>query len=317
MYSRINYTIVGLFVVFFTIGMLAFGFWLSKNGLEREYSYYNLYFTEPVNGLSVDSPVKLRGVDIGKVDAIKVEKGHTDRVKVSVRLSEEAPIHEGMYATLELQGITGLRYVEIKGGRGDGREIVGTRENPGTIETKASIYNRIVSRAPEMLEKLEKAIEDIDSLFSKENSEKVSTILDNISRASERLDEMESRLYFAIGDINSSVVTAGIEVSKASASLRDTGESITSLVADIDRRVPTILDSIESTTKGIDKLSKNIDKSLSRGDYDIKAIVRPIKADLEELSYRYEELAGDIRHLTDNPSSLIFGGVSPKKGPGE
>ena len=42
MYSKINYTVVGLFVSLFTIALLAFGFWLAKYGFEEKYDRYTL-----------------------------------------------------------------------------------------------------------------------------------------------------------------------------------------------------------------------------------------------------------------------------------
>jgi len=67
MYSRVNYTIVGIFVLLFGIGTVLFSFWLAKYGFRQPYDTYRLYMYESVSGLSKDSIVKLRGVDVGRV----------------------------------------------------------------------------------------------------------------------------------------------------------------------------------------------------------------------------------------------------------
>ena len=72
MYSRINYTIVGIFVLLFGAGMVWFAFWLSKYDIKDEFDIYKLEMHESVAGLSVDSNVKLRGVNIGSVSAIQI-----------------------------------------------------------------------------------------------------------------------------------------------------------------------------------------------------------------------------------------------------
>ena len=45
MYSRINYTTVGIFVLIFATGMVWFAFWLAKYGLQQEFDYYKIQMT--------------------------------------------------------------------------------------------------------------------------------------------------------------------------------------------------------------------------------------------------------------------------------
>ena len=72
MYSRINYTTVGIFVLIFATGMVWFAFWLAKYGLQQEFDYYKIQMTESVSGLSKDSTVKVHGVDVGSVSEIRI-----------------------------------------------------------------------------------------------------------------------------------------------------------------------------------------------------------------------------------------------------
>jgi phospholipid/cholesterol/gamma-HCH transport system substrate-binding protein len=62
MESKINYTLVGGFVVLLLAGLIGFAYWLGKYGGQQEYSYYHVYMSESVAGLSNDSSVKYRGV---------------------------------------------------------------------------------------------------------------------------------------------------------------------------------------------------------------------------------------------------------------
>jgi len=71
MYERINYFLVGIFVLIFSFLALYFGFWLAKSGYNKEdYNYYIAYFDESVDGLTKDSVVKVNGVDLGRVQEI-------------------------------------------------------------------------------------------------------------------------------------------------------------------------------------------------------------------------------------------------------
>jgi len=50
MYSKVNYTIVGIFVVLFSIGMAWFAFWLDKYGLQEEYNLYKIEMKDSISG---------------------------------------------------------------------------------------------------------------------------------------------------------------------------------------------------------------------------------------------------------------------------
>jgi phospholipid/cholesterol/gamma-HCH transport system substrate-binding protein len=72
MEGRINYTIVGLFVILLLAGLIAFTYWLCKYGGKQEYDLYYVYMSESVSGLSPDVSVKYMGVDVGTVEHIGI-----------------------------------------------------------------------------------------------------------------------------------------------------------------------------------------------------------------------------------------------------
>lgn len=49
MYSKVNYTVVGVFVLLFGIGVVWFAFWLGKYGMEDEYYTYKLEMSDSVS----------------------------------------------------------------------------------------------------------------------------------------------------------------------------------------------------------------------------------------------------------------------------
>ena len=98
MYSKVNYTIVGVFVLLFGAGMVWFAFWLAKYDLQEEYDIYRLEMKESIAGLSIDSNVKLHGVDIGRVLKIQINPQDIEIVEVLVEIKKGIPIKEDMIA---------------------------------------------------------------------------------------------------------------------------------------------------------------------------------------------------------------------------
>ena len=94
MESRVNYIIVGIFVVLFSMGMLGFAFWLGKYGDEGDYAYYRVYMTESVSGLSREATVKFRGVDVGIVEKIAIDLDNSEQIILLLKVKKDTPIKD-------------------------------------------------------------------------------------------------------------------------------------------------------------------------------------------------------------------------------
>ena len=119
MESRINYTIVGIFVVLLLAGLVSFVYWLGKYGYKQEHDYYYVYMVESVSGLSSEASVKYRGVDVGIVEKMGLNPKNSEEVELLLKLKHGTQIKVDTRATLKSFGMTGLAFVELTGGRKD------------------------------------------------------------------------------------------------------------------------------------------------------------------------------------------------------
>ncbi|WP_456392141.1 MlaD family protein [Nitratifractor sp.] len=310
MYSKINYTLVGLFVLIFTVLALGFAFWLAKYGFEEQYDLYRIYFDEPVDGLTIDSTVKLKGVDVGKVNAIELDPKNIERIRVLIRLKHGTPVTRGMYAVLKLQGITGLSYVQIEGGKRGEALLKPKDDEIPVIPARHSLSYQLAQKAPELLHKLDSAVERFNTLLSEHNQAQLSRILDHTASATAKALVVEDRIIALSDELNTTLRHFDRRT-------EDLKKGIDRIVVTLDEELPPVMKNIRSAGENISRVARGIDRRLKRGEYDLRKIVRPLEVDLSELSYRYQELAEDLKNLSRHPSSLIFGGARPPKGPGE
>ena len=96
------FTVLGLVVLGFSLYMLG--------GLSITRSYdINVRFAD-VSGLPVKAAVKLSGVEIGKVKAIKIDG---DSVVVVAAINEGIDLYKGARFSVVMTGIIGTKYVKV------------------------------------------------------------------------------------------------------------------------------------------------------------------------------------------------------------
>ena len=303
MYSKVNYTIVGIFVLLFGAGMVWFAFWLAKYGLDEEYATYRLEMKESVAGLSIDSNVKLHGVDIGRVSKIRVNPEDIETVEVLVEIKKEIPIKEDMIAFTEMFGVTGLLSINIEGGSNAARTLVPTEDHIPLIKTKPSLLSRLTYNLGGMSDKIEALLTQSEKLLSDHNIETMGKILDNVEKVTAKGEALEDKVMVTMDTINTKLTEAIADFKQMQKDFAEIKEV----------SVPTI-DSLMQTSQNFNRVTLKVEKSLERGDYNLKKILEPMLIEIQILT---NQLTTMSRQLEQNPSELLFKSRQLRKGPGE
>jgi len=310
MYSKVNYTIVGFFVVLFTAGMVWFGFWLGKYNQPDEYTTYQTYFSESVSGLAKNSTVMLHGITVGYVDDITIDKAHIDKTKAILKIKKDIPITTDMFTTLKMMGITGLLSVEIEGGSSTAPLLKSTTNQIPTIPSKASW----ISDTKEMIATLSNDMQDISSqlkkLLSDDNINHINSIVSNFDSATFKANQ-------SLDEINSTIDVFKDAIKHIDNNISVALQSFDGIKQDFDRlshkALPTI-DDFQKATKDFQKATIKFTKSLDRGDYNIKRALQPTLIEVQLLS---EQVVDLLNNINQNPNALLFQSRELKKGPGE
>jgi phospholipid/cholesterol/gamma-HCH transport system substrate-binding protein len=175
--------IVGLFLCA-GIGLaLVAIIWLGTTRYLEKGRYYVTYFNESVQGLDKDSPVKYRGVPIGRVVEISVAPD-SKLIKVVLKIESGQALGPDMVAQLKVVGITGAMFVELdqkKPGEPD-------RSPKLTFPSEYPIVASKPSEIAELLRGVDDIINNIKSL--------------DLAGISDRVKGNLDRIEMAIGDLN-------------------------------------------------------------------------------------------------------------------
>ena len=303
MYSKVNYTIVGIFVILFGAGLVGFTFWLAKYGIKSEYCIYKLEMKESISGLSKDSTVRLRGVDIGRVSEIRIDPDNIEHIEVFLKIRKDVPIKKDMTAHTEMLGITGLLSIEISGGTNEAELLKSTNNEIPLITTTPSLFNKTTKGIGNLAEDLSLVLSRAEKLLSEKNIETFSAILENSEKAT-------AKFAGTIAEFNSTMQT----YKKAALNFNENIDTVSTDFTRLTESSQSTLNSLDQAATNFNRLTLEAEKSLNRGDYNIKEVFEPMLVDISILT---EQLTDLSRELQDNPNGLLFKSRRKRRGPGE
>ena len=293
MESRINYTIVGLFVVLLTAGLITFAYWLGKYGGQQEYDHYLVYMSESVAGLSRDASVKYRGVDVGTVEQIGIDPKNSERVELLLKIKHDTPIKVDTRAKLKSFGITGLTFIELTGSSRDAPLLKKTDGTIPVIPASPSTFAQVDESLKNLAAKFTLALDKFDRLLSKENLDNIAGILLETKTLAQGIRSQLQGFHGVVEkgvNMENHATRAFTEVESASVSVKKMADSLKKNYADVGQN-----------------MGRDVHQSL--------VSVNQLLDDLDKLT---GDLQDTILAIKASPSDLLFKRSSrPKPGPGE
>lgn len=195
METNINYTMVGAFVITL-VSLTVFGIiWLSSGFSFEHYSTYMIFMQESVSGLNIESPVEFNGVNVGTVSVIRLSHKNPELVEVLLKVKSTTPVTQGTVATLNTRGVTGITYVALKDKSTDLRPLVTVGDEPyPIIRTGPSFFMRIDTALNQLSKNLQTVTQSIQSVLDRENQQSIKAILSNLDHVTGTLAENSDKM---------------------------------------------------------------------------------------------------------------------------
>jgi phospholipid/cholesterol/gamma-HCH transport system substrate-binding protein len=196
--------------------------WLGGQNVLLTSDIYYVYYDD-VSGLQESSRVKLRGVDVGNVRDITLER---DRVMVEIAIESQyrdmIPVNS--IAEMGASGLMGG--VEIAILQGDAAEII----EAGAVmqgRMKADMLGSLADQGAELIEGLNKTVEGVNTLLDS-NTSTITNLIANLESMSSSIDRIVNS---SAGDIEVAV---------------DNLSSFTTLLAENTGRVESMLENLDT-----------------------------------------------------------------------
>ncbi len=320
MEPKVNYVIVGSFVALLGAAILAGILWLGKTDYRGSYDRYEAHMKESVAGLSVDSTVKYRGVDVGRVKAITLNPDNPEQVLLTLDIVHGTPVKTDTIAVLETQGLTGLATINLTGGS---REATALQAQDGqaypVIKTGPSLFVRLDEAVSRMLseEGVARLLVDLDAA-----AKGVAKALDEENR-----DQLK-RTIKDLSDVARTITAHKTQIEQSLNGAAKSADNLAKLTASMNEQVPALLAGINRSVARLDAATEE----LARTSKTVGTVVTEAKPELQQFTKRTLPEAGQLvtelrqltgtltrvaRELEREPSSLVFGRKAPSRGPGE
>ena len=142
--NKINYTLIGLFFVLVVSALGIAAWWLGGYGKKADdYRSYFIKTTSLPSGIKKDSAVKFIGVDAGSVKDIRFADEKEALIELELSVRKDIPIRTDSAASAEIQGITGIGYLNIS--RGSMDSPLFDKNEKAYIGLEASFFDKIRS----------------------------------------------------------------------------------------------------------------------------------------------------------------------------
>lgn len=306
MENKFSFAAVGVFVVGFAIALLTLVVWLTVGTEKVTYLPYKVVTAESVSGLSVNSSVNYKGVDVGIVRKIQLNEEDPRFVIISLDIIKGTPIKKDTEAVLTSRGITGLVGVSLTGGTASSPDVAPTSDDPvPSIKNGASLAKRLDTAFNDVTKSVSELSAKLDLVITKENAEHINNILGN-------MDRLTSNLADSSEDLSAMVDRVEPKLGRALEAF-DSFSVITDNVKKTSEDLQSTLNKADATLASWDKTAvvfQNLGKSVGTQVPNLNSTF----TELNTILYQTSQL---INQLNNEPNALIMGKSKPKRGPGE
>lgn len=295
-----NYAAVGAFVLLVGLVGALFVYWYTDTRDHKDFRHYEIYFEGSVSGLERGAAVRYLGVGVGRVRQMNIDPRDPARVQVIVDIESSTPISDRTLAELQLQGVTGLLYIDL--------QQVRTEESlppavPGieypVIRSARSRFDLFLARLPDVLASAGELVDRATRALSDKNLAAISRSLDNIDQASIGLPRTLREVNALVIELRGAATDLSASAHGARQIVDQAGPELVSSL----QRVHVVADNLVNATDQIEKL-------IGDNRQDLRAFTRDGLPELERLLREGRAAAEEIRELSsslrENPSQLLY-----------
>ena len=303
--------------------------WLGMNKYFEEGKFYATYFDQSVQGLSVDSPVKYRGVTVGRVDQIAVAPD-SHLIMVIMVIDSDITLEKNVLAQLSVVGITGSMFIELDRGTEEELSLSPTLSFPSKYPIIASTPSEI----SKLFRGLDDLIQQVNELDLKGISNRAKITLDHINSSVDamQLTELSSELHTSLVNFNRNFnadrwrqLTEKLEdsadnLNEALLQARQSFSGAEAVLGNVQQMLDDnkgnlhgAITDFRQMTQGVDDFISRLDGLSNSTDENFTLLTDNLLQMMQNLSNTANTLDRTLQQIEQNPAQLLFSSPPPPR----
>lgn len=323
METKANYTIVGFFTVLVIAAAFGFVYWMAEYGRSGPMAELIVRIPGSANGLSVGSPVRFNGIQVGSVRTLSIDADDPQYSLAFTEVRSDAPIYPSTKAALEIQGLTGAAYIELSGGRKEDKNILQQALESGkraVIVADQSSVTNLLATADKILDRANDAVGEVQG-FVRDARGPLTKTLQNAETFSDALAKNSGNIdsfLQSVGDLSNTVRNVSGRVDSTLAAVEDlvkavdakkintilsNAEKVSRDIADASGDLKGLVDKVDQTVTTYNEFGKKAQVTLDRVDTLVAAIdTNKVKGSVDDIAQATKDArtaVASIRDVTD------------------
>ena len=303
MENKAHALMAGIFTLVLLIAAVLIAMWFNRDRVERV--PYEIATTLSVPGLNPQAGVRYRGLDVGRVDAVLFDPQKPGRILIRFSVTKDTPITHSTFATLSYQGVTGLAYLQLDDNGHDPTLLPTSKQKPARISLRPGLLDTLQLRGLAILKQTEELARRANDLLSDANLKAVTSALNDVSRAANKLAEVPEKLQPTLEQLPALTKRADSTL----ASLNKLSDDAAVLTANLND-LTTHLNSPDGPLTGLNHTVDNVGSAAAMVEYQAVPLLGETRTSMRALNRTLET-------FNQRPQSILFGASPVPPGPGE
>ncbi len=308
METRADYVTVGIFTVVTLIAAFMIVYFIARMGDSRHLEPLDVRVPGSVTGLGESSQVFFNGIRVGTVKRLVLDDTNPNMVIAKTEINGTTPITRSTVATLGFQGLTGLAFIELKGGSLNEPNLLEEANKTDTvarIDADPSTFNNLLATAQDIFARANSALGELEG-FVRDVRQPLTETIENSRNFSKTLNDNRDSVQQILNDTKQMMArlnTASEKVDSIMAKL-DTmlsPDNKNSVVVQAQETLASIQKATDTINQHIGPISENLEKFSGQGLRNVEALVNDSRRSIDRIER-------SISDLEKNPQRIIYGG---------
>ena len=248
------------------------------------------------------SAVEYSGIKVGDVVNLRLDPNDPRVVRVRIRVTTDTPVKDDTGARLGLANITGNALIRLYGGSPDSSPLKGTEKKPALIVADRSALNKLFANSESLLQNVNLFVQNINSMFSEENTQRVAATLSNVESITTALAAREDDLQGIAEGLHQTIEESRKSMA-AFTRFADQGQQL------LDRHGDETFIEMQKTLQAMQKGSKELTRIMNDNEESLEESVRGLKEvgpAAQELQRTLSVINRIAERLEEEPGSFLL-----------